>query len=164
MLTASPWYKQFWPWFLISLPLLTIIACFTFVVISLDSAPSMVVDDYYKKGKAINLELTKFNKAKALYLHGDLTISHDTIKFKFTKGDNKNVSALKISFYHKTLKENDFSTILTKNGIGEFTAIHSHVLLNRYTVFIEPMNGTWKLKESIKLPYNNAFKISPDYK
>ena len=31
-------------------------------------------------------------------------------------------------------------------------------------VFIEPISGEWKLKENIKLPYDSAFKIKPEYK
>ena len=64
----TPWYKNFWPWFLISFPLAAIIGCAGLIYMAIGNGPDMVVDDYYKKGKAINLELSKFNKAKALYL------------------------------------------------------------------------------------------------
>lgn len=159
-----PWYKQFWPWFIIFFPVVTIVACSIFFYVAFTYGPDMVVDDYYKKGKAINLELSKFNKAKALYLHGDLTITQDTVAFKFTKGDNKNTSALKISFYHPTIKDSDFSLMLTPNANGEFTGLTDNIRDGRYTVFIEPYDGIWKLKQKIKLPYANAFKIAPDYK
>ena len=58
---------------------------------AIGNGPDMVIDDYYKKGKAINLELSKFNKAKALYLHGDLNVADDKVTFVFTKGDASNV-------------------------------------------------------------------------
>jgi len=71
----TPWYKNFWPWFLIFFPSAAIIGCISLFFTAIGNGPDMVVDDYYKKGKAINLELTKFDKAKALYLHGELNVT-----------------------------------------------------------------------------------------
>lgn len=159
-----PWYKQFWPWFILSIPAITVVTCIFFIVYSVQKGPDMVVDDYYKKGKSINLELSKFQKAKALFLHGDLTIDHDLVSFLFTKGDASKVTALKLSFYHPTLKVNDFEMTLTKNSLGAFTGFSDRITESRYTVFIEPMDQSWKLKESIILPSTEAFKIFPEYK
>ena len=83
----TPWYKNFWPWFLIFFPLAAIIGCITLIITAVGNGPDMVVDDYYKKGKAINLELTKFEKAKALFLHGKLNVTNERASFAFTKGD-----------------------------------------------------------------------------
>ncbi|PAJ72822.1 CcoH-like protein [Pseudoalteromonas sp. NBT06-2] len=163
MTKTLPWYKQFWPWFIIFIPFATVVACSIFVYIAFTNTPDMVVDDYYKKGKAINLDLAKFDKAKALYLHGDLKINDDTVSFKFTKGDNNNVPSLKVSFYHTTIKAHDFTLMLTKNGNGEFTALTDKIIDGRFNIFIEPFDSVWKLKETIKLPYDKAFKISPQY-
>ena len=50
----KPWYKQFWPWFVISLPASAVVAGIITVFIAFDNADSLVVDDYYKAGLAIN--------------------------------------------------------------------------------------------------------------
>jgi len=51
----QPWYKQFWPWFLISLPVTVMIVCGVIIYLSISQGNfSMVVDDYYKRGKTIN--------------------------------------------------------------------------------------------------------------
>ncbi|MCF6436181.1 MULTISPECIES: FixH family protein [Pseudoalteromonas] len=163
-MNPTPWYKNFWPWFLMFFPLATIVACVVLVVVAVGNGPDMVVDDYYKKGKAINLELTKFNKAKALYLHGELQVDNDYIKFVFTKGDHSKVQALKASFYHRTIKAHDFNINLLPNANGEFTAILEQIQQGAYTVFLEPMDGSWKLKENIQLPTQEILKISPEYK
>ena len=163
-MNPTPWYKNFWPWFLMFFPVVTIIACIGLVVFAVGNGPDMVVDDYYKKGKAINLELTKFNKAKALYLHGELQVTADTIKFHFTKGDASKVNALKASFYHRTIQKYDFNTNLLANANGEFTAVLDPIEQGAYTVFLEPMDGSWKLKENLQLPSDTIIKISPEYK
>ena len=164
-MNSQAWYKQFWPWFLIFFPLVTIIACVGLLTIALNDPRDMVVDDYYKKGKAINLELSKFNKAKALYLHGNLSITDERITFVFTKGDYSKVNALKIALYHRTLKAKDTSFQLTRNGRGEFTALlDSPIDLGTYSAFIEPFSGEWKLKTDIALPNDGLIKVDPQYK
>ncbi|MAD04079.1 FixH family protein [Pseudoalteromonas shioyasakiensis] len=160
----TPWYKNFWPWFLISFPLAAIIGCAGLIYMAIGNGPDMVVDDYYKKGKAINLELSKFNKAKALYLHGDLNVTNDKVAFTFTKGDASNVHSLKMSFYHRTIKANDFDVSLMKNAHGDFTALLDAHVDGAYTVFIEPIDNSWKLKEDIILPTDKTISISPEYK
>ncbi|MBE0385538.1 hypothetical protein PLUTE_a4130 [Pseudoalteromonas luteoviolacea DSM 6061] len=124
----------------------------------------MVVDDYYKKGKAINLELSKFNKAKALYLHGDLLVENDRVSFNFTKGDHSKVNALKVSFYHRTIKEYDFSLTLLANASGTFTGLLEKAHQGAFTVFIEPMDSSWKMKENLQLPSESSVSITPQYK
>ena len=115
----TPWYKHFWPWFLMFFPVATIVACIGLVVFAVGNGPDMVVDDYYKKGKAIDLELSKFNKAKALYLHGDLNVESDFVEFKFTKGDFSKVTALKASFYHRTIKKHDFEGFSNETVVAQ---------------------------------------------
>ncbi|MBQ4809887.1 FixH family protein [Pseudoalteromonas luteoviolacea] len=163
-MNPTPWYKNFWPWFLMFFPLVTIIACVILVTVAVGNGPDMVVDDYYKKGKAINLELSKFNKAKALYLHGDLRIENDRVSFNFTKGDHSKVNALKVSFYHRTIKEYDFSLTLLANASGAFTGLLEEPHQGAFTVFIEPMDGSWKMKENLQLPSESLISITPQYK
>lgn len=160
----TPWYKNFWPWFLIFFPLAAIVGCITLLITAIGNGPDMVVDDYYKKGKAINLELSKFEKAKALYLHGELAVTNDRVSFKFTKGDSSNVSALKVSFYHRTIKAHDFEATLTSNANKEFTALLENYTEGAYSIFIEPIDKTWKLKENITLPTVETVLVTPNYK
>ena len=160
----TPWYKNFWPWFLIFFPLAAIIGCITLIFTSIGNGPDMVVDDYYKKGKAINLDLSKFEKAKALYLHGELNVSQNRVSFKFTKGDTRNIHVLKLSFYHRAVKAHDFSATLTPNANNEFTALLDGFTEGAYSVFIEPIDGSWKIKENLTLPTTETILVTPKYK
>jgi hypothetical protein len=162
-MNPTPWYKNFWPWFLMFFPVATIVACIGLVVFAVGNGPDMVVDDYYKKGKAIDLELSKFNKAKALYLHGDLDVSEESVSFAFTKGDYSKVTAIKASFYHRTIKKHDFNVTLLANASGSYTALLENVQPGAYTIFLEPMDNTWKMKEDLLIPTTETIKVSPEY-
>ena len=61
-MSTTPCYKQFWPWFIIVISAGTIVACITLLIYMSDKGLLMVVGDCYKKGKAINLKLSKFNR------------------------------------------------------------------------------------------------------
>ena len=41
---TKPWYRQFWPWLLISIPLLTVIAGIITLMIALKHPDQLVVD------------------------------------------------------------------------------------------------------------------------
>jgi len=62
------WYKQFWPWFLIALPASVVVAGFSTLYIALSNPHSMVNDQYYREGLAINQSLEQDRKALELGL------------------------------------------------------------------------------------------------
>ena len=74
----EPWYKQGWPWALIAIPFLTVIAGVVTYQIAANSPHQMVQDNYYKKGLAINSDLDLIDHAKQLNLSGELTIDTES--------------------------------------------------------------------------------------
>lgn len=60
-----PWYKHGWPWFLISFPLTSVLLGIMMVSLALNTNNSLVVDDYYREGKAINQRIDRDKKAAA---------------------------------------------------------------------------------------------------
>ena len=85
-------------------------------------------------------------------------------EFEFTKGDYSNIPALKLSFYHRTIKAHDFAATLTPNANKEFTALLENYTPGAYSVFREPIDGSWKLKENITLPTEQPLLVTPNYK
>src|SRR5690606_40709111 len=52
-----PWYKQFWPWFLISILVFAVVIGLGLLYVSMLNPDSMVRDNYYKEGRAINMHM-----------------------------------------------------------------------------------------------------------
>jgi hypothetical protein len=64
----DPWYKQGWPWFLIALPATAVVAGTITMVIAVRTWDGLVVDDYYKEGKAIVQTIERTERARELGL------------------------------------------------------------------------------------------------
>src|SRR5512137_512857 len=63
---VTPWYRQAWPWFLISLPATAVIAGSVTFYLAAKGWDGPVANDYYKQGLAINDELTRATRAHEL--------------------------------------------------------------------------------------------------
>ena len=67
-----PWYRQRWPWLLMAPPLAAVIGGIATIVLAVRSNDGMVTADYYKRGLAINAELSRSQRAAELALSADV--------------------------------------------------------------------------------------------
>lgn len=69
-----PWYRQPWPWFLISLPAIAVIGGLATYFIAARDFDGPIVADYYKQGLAINEEIGRSERARALGIEARILI------------------------------------------------------------------------------------------
>ena len=105
MTQPQPWYKQFWPWFLIILPGTVVVACITTFVLFVHNDVDLVAEDYYKKGKAINVDLSKIKVAQNLSIFAKVRDLGDTIEIQLDKGKLEHNPAIKAIFTHRTFPD-----------------------------------------------------------
>lgn len=74
---SAPWYKHFWPWFIICLMGTAITASLITVYIAIDGSDDVVSDTYYKDGLAINQLLDQDQLASDLGLTAKITLGID---------------------------------------------------------------------------------------
>lgn len=148
----KPWYKQFWPWFLISLPLCVVIASFTTLAIFTKNSVSLVAEDYYKKGKGINIDLSKIRQAGALGLSASVSSDANFVSVTFDKGDLEFYPALTIAFSHRTLADRDFQTIVSSDAKGQYRIKLERDLSGPWFVEIQPHTKEWLLQGKVSFP------------
>jgi len=73
-----PWYRQFWPWFLIFLPASAVVAGLYTLYIAIQSQDSLVVDKGKSIGEATEQALLSERRAMDLGLSADLDINLET--------------------------------------------------------------------------------------
>jgi hypothetical protein len=155
---TTPWYKQFWPWFLIALPATAVIAGLSTVVIAVNHHQDLVAEDYYKKGKAINKDLTRLAAAKARHLLANLYIDEGelTISLQGELGSNIPIT---VSFVHKTLADRDQTFILTADANGTYRTDTQFLPEGRWMVQIGDLQQTWQLQETLVFPLYRPHSI-----
>ncbi|MDP5291938.1 FixH family protein [Oceanimonas sp. CHS3-5] len=154
-----PWYKQFWPWFLITLPLCVVIASLYTLHLASTNADTMVVDDYYKKGRAINQDLSELKEAARLGLVAELSITNGLLSLEM-QGEHKQGEAIYLLLSHPTLAEQDVQTLLTSDANGVYRFRPDHELLNgQWNLQLEAFDKRWRIQQRIRLPIADRLVI-----
>lgn len=149
------WFKNPWVWLVIFFPVLSVVAGIATVIITSQNQPEMVIDDYYKKGKAINQELTLYNKAEELGVNLQIKVTDSRVEVKA----NDKHPALKITMIHSTLGAKDFSLVVTPNAIGTMSAGIDQDITGKWQIIIAPMDDSWKIKSELALPYTDWVQL-----
>lgn len=147
------WYKQFWPWFLIILPLCAVVASFTTLKIALSNSDSLVAEDYYKEGKAINMDLSKVQYAKQLGMQFSLEQNHHEVLLT-QHGGPAYQAALKVEFYHPTLADKDLKLTVTADANHVYRITLPDVLTGPWEVRLEGFDGKWRIHQRVELKDN----------
>ncbi len=157
----KPWYKEFWPWFLIAVPVATFIMSGVLIHLATSTEDALVVDDYYKEGKAINISLDKIASAKKRNITSDLRIDNGTITLTFHSGIPREGQALRLTFYHTTLEEKDTSVLLSRDAGGVYRGFVEGALDGKWRVSLMPVDESWKIQQTLQLPQSGAIKFNP---
>ncbi|BDX06540.1 FixH family protein [Planctobacterium marinum] len=158
---TEKWYKQFWPWFLITVPAVSIVLGFTIVYLAITSENSMVSDDYYKEGKAINQSISKKRMAKQLNLVAGLTIEEDSVKVNFKQALPPDSAAIKLDFFHATLEDRDFFVMLTRNAEGDYSGNLPGSVDGKWRVTLTPFDESWKIRQTVAFPRTDEIILEP---
>ncbi|ENM5787087.1 FixH family protein [Vibrio metoecus] len=149
---VKPWYKQFWPWFLIILPLTVVIWTVATVIVFANNSVSLVTEDYYKKGKGINIDLSKINIAKELELHATIQSEGNNVLIAFDKGQLTHYPAIQAMFAHRTLPDRDFSQLVTADAQGIYRVKLDHELQGPWFIELTPHDAQWLIQGRITFP------------
>ena len=75
--TPKPWYKEPWPWLLMSGPAIVVVAAFVTLWLAASNSSDLVSDDYYKDGKHIDLDIKRDTAAIERGINAQVLISPD---------------------------------------------------------------------------------------
>lgn len=161
---APPWYAQVWPWLLMLGPVIVIVAGSWTTWIAFSREDAMVVDDYYKQGKAINQDLGRDQVATALGM--SFHASYDAASGKFhgtlMRRDVPAAERLRIRLVHATQPEKDLQLTSQSDARGEFSAALPMLEATRWQILVESEKGGWRLNGNWKWPQQKSIDIKAD--
>ena len=115
-----PWYRQFWPWFLILLPGSVVVAAVATLVIANRGADDLVATDYYKEGLAINERLGREQLAAELGVSASFRLDGDSVRIQLSAPDYPPELTLRLS--HPLESDRDFELAVMSLSQGEYSA------------------------------------------
>jgi len=156
------WYKQFWPWFLIALPMSAVIASMITINIAFTDRDGLVKDDYYKAGKAINRDITRKKNAENLGVTANTQFDLQKGGITATLNDASigNVDKLIITLIHPTRSNNDMGIVLQKSADKTYVGkIEQKINPGNWWVRISPENDSWYIEGRLYLPKENQVTL-----
>ena len=87
---AVRWYREPWVWLLIFFPLAAVVGGMVTLYLAVTTSDGLVVDDYYKRGKAINRDLARDTVAAQHRLVASLELYPGDNRVQLV-GDHRNI-------------------------------------------------------------------------
>ncbi len=157
------WYRQFWPWFLITFPAAAVFGGIATIILAVVSDDGLVEDDYYKSGLAINKTLEREEAARELQLHAEAILSAEQGRLVLSlQGLDRDSSRLILKMIHPTIMNEDITVPLLKQADGRFSGLlHSAPRAGNWNLLLTPENNHWRLAGRISLPKDRIWKLTP---
>jgi hypothetical protein len=138
---TKPWWREPWPWLLMSGPAAVLVAGAVTTWIAFASADGLVADDYYKQGLATNKRLAREEAARKAGIAAEVSVQGNSLKVKL-KGAAP--EALFVHLAHATRAGYDQRLRLAPVD-GVYEAALPPLAPGRWTIVIEDPRGSWRI-------------------
>lgn len=160
--SSKPWYREPWPWFLISLPATAVIAGVTTVWIATTSADGLVVGDYYKAGLAINKTLARDDAAHALALTATLQRDGGALALTLTGRLQAYPDQLSLTLVHPTRQGQDQTLAFSHAGGGHYRASLPAMPAGKWHALLVDAASSWRLSGVLHTPFSQPVTLATD--
>ncbi len=147
---TRPWYRHRWPWLLAIAPAAALVGGIVMLWLAITTTDSLVVDDYYREGRAINQQLARDRLAAALGLSAQLRFEggNDPVVVLQLAAERGTEwpRELSLRIVHATIASHDLDYHLEHVGNGRYRApATAPEPGGRWLVQIEDPGRTWRL-------------------
>lgn len=159
-----PWYKQFWPWFLIAFPLSAVLGGIATIIIAMHKPDGLVVDEYYKEGLAINRTLAKQQYAQqfAITALAEYDPATGTLAVSMNGQLEQQPAQLRLKLVHPTLANLDQELLLLPAPDHRYITNLAVTQKGNWHVILEPDSQQWQISARVNLPENKNWQLMPE--
>ncbi len=162
--SAKPWYAHRWPWLLMLGPAAVVVAGVFTIWLAFANQDALVVDDYYKQGKAINQDLRR--DAEAARLKMALRLNYNAAEGRLAGVLESQAGAgtqeLDLRLIHPTLPQSDIDLKLHTDGAGRFEAALPLLQIGHWQVQVEDRQQNWRLTGVWAWPQQKQIELKAD--
>ncbi|HYQ73234.1 MAG TPA: FixH family protein [Gammaproteobacteria bacterium] len=161
MTEARRWYAEPWVWLLIALPMSAVIGGIITIYLAVTTSDGLVVDDYYKRGKAINMDLARDVAAASHDLRArlDLDLTSRRVVLTLESRDNQRPAQVRFTLLHPTLPGNDQVVLLQPVADGGYAGTLQAVHDSNWYVQLEA--DDWRLSGALQTPRDSVVVLTP---
>jgi len=159
---AQPWYTHRWPWLLMLGPALVVLAGIHTTWIAFTRQDALVVDDYYKQGKAINQDLSRDRVASSM--KAEASMRYDASSGRLLGSvqvmDRPVEGPITVKLVHSTQPQKDLMLEVRLLADGSFAAALPMLDRARWQVSIESADRNWRLHDVWDWPVQRSISLT----
>jgi hypothetical protein len=161
MAETKRWYAEPWVWLLIALPMSAVIGGMITIYLAVTTSDGLVVDDYYTRGKAINMDLARDVAAASHDLRArlDLDPASRRITLSLESRDNLHPAHVQFSLLHPTRPGNDQVILLQPAGPDAYAGTLQEMRDGNWYVQLEA--DDWRLSGALRTPRDTVVVLTP---
>jgi len=165
-LVGKPWYKQPWLWFVLSIPITSVILSSIMVTVAVIGKDSLVSDNYYKDGMGINQTIGQDQLADQLNLMPTISIINTAVILKFDSGSSElpQQAFLSLKLLHPTVSAKDISIKLLPSPTGIYLGDLPRAIEGRRYLDLYAYDESWRIRQEVNLPIQEVILNQPDLK
>jgi uncharacterized protein len=144
--TTGPWYREPWPWILLSGPFLVVVLGLIATWVAFSTADALVDDDYYKEGQAINALIKRDARARELQLSARGSAHDGRIEIALVSATRAPLaSQLRLLISHAAQPQKDQVVALRLDRAGSYHGAFRPLDHAHYHLTLEDTDRTWRL-------------------
>ncbi len=151
--SVKPWYRQRWLWFVLSIPIASVILSSIMIFFAVSGKDSLVNDNYYKDGLAINQTIEQDQLAKKLDLlpvisiaeNGEILVQEEALK-------TGKEPFLILKLVHPTIGDFDQEIRLLPSANGYVGNLESNAPEGRWYLSLLAHDARWRIREELVFP------------
>ncbi|MCG8436397.1 MAG: FixH family protein [Gammaproteobacteria bacterium] len=149
MYKQRPWYREFWFWVVVTPPIAAVLAGVATVIIAVQNADSLVVDDYQKTGLTVSKIHEHENRARELNISAQIQLNRSTGKAQATVTGGIAKNFLQLELLHPTQSSRDLSIRLLPAADGIYTGDFSRALAGRWNLRLSSPTEAWLISATL---------------
>ena len=146
MKTINPWYRERWPWILMSGPAAVMVAGAITTWIAFASWDGLVADDYYKRGLGINAVLKREQAAAQRGIQARVERAGDQVRVRLSGAEPP---ALFLGLVHATRGGYDVKLRLERAADGIYQSALPPLAAGHWRAVIDDPRGEWRVVQEL---------------
>ena len=157
MIVSKVWYQEFWVWVLIAIPFSAVAFGIVMLTMAGIHHDDLVIDDYYKEGKAINSRFSMDTLARTMKITAVLDATLNEVQIA-----NVTDSAVSVALFHVTSRELDREYLYVAAEGDRYQAADKNDLQLHFSkpgvwyLEIKGIDSPWRLRRRVETPVSEV--------